>query len=123
MPGNPPRKPWEGCRRIAEKRIGSGGRIRTYDLRVMSPTSYQTAPPRTGKRRHHTDAQVALARRLRGHARRARICKQMRLLAQCRATSRPCEFALHHLSEQAGPPLDRFNERDRSVLVALHFSF
>ena len=30
---------------------GSGGRIRTYDLRVMSPTSYQTAPPRTGKRR------------------------------------------------------------------------
>ena len=25
---------------------GSGGRIRTYDLRVMSPTSYQTAPPR-----------------------------------------------------------------------------
>ena len=28
-------------------RIGSGGRIRTYDLRVMSPTSCQTAPPRT----------------------------------------------------------------------------
>ena len=29
----------------------SGGRIRTCDLRVMSPTSYQTAPPRnrTGK--------------------------------------------------------------------------
>ena len=26
--------------------IGSGGRIRTTDLRVMSPTSYQTAPPR-----------------------------------------------------------------------------
>ena len=25
---------------------GSGGRIRTYDLRVMSPTSCQTAPPR-----------------------------------------------------------------------------
>ena len=25
---------------------GSGGRIRTTDLRVMSPTSYQTAPPR-----------------------------------------------------------------------------
>ena len=25
---------------------GSGGRIRTYDLWVMSPTSYQTAPPR-----------------------------------------------------------------------------
>ena len=24
----------------------SGGRIRTYDLRVMSPTSYQTALPR-----------------------------------------------------------------------------
>ena len=26
--------------------IGSGGRIRTCDLRVMSPTSCQTAPPR-----------------------------------------------------------------------------
>jgi hypothetical protein len=26
--------------------FGSGGRIRTYGLRVMSPTSYQTAPPR-----------------------------------------------------------------------------
>ena len=25
---------------------GCGDRIRTYDLRVMSPTSYQTAPPR-----------------------------------------------------------------------------
>src|SRR5882672_10638183 len=29
--------------------IGSGGRIRTYDLRVMSPTSCQTAPPRTSE--------------------------------------------------------------------------
>jgi hypothetical protein len=28
--------------------ISSGGRIRTCDLRVMSPTSYQTAPPRAG---------------------------------------------------------------------------
>jgi hypothetical protein len=27
----------------------SGGRIRTCDLRVMSPTSYQTAPPRNRK--------------------------------------------------------------------------
>jgi hypothetical protein len=27
---------------------GSGGGIRTRDLRVMSPTSYQTAPPRGG---------------------------------------------------------------------------
>ena len=26
--------------------FGCGGRIWTYDLRVMSPTSYQTAPPR-----------------------------------------------------------------------------
>src|SRR5690349_18549778 len=30
--------------------VGSGGRIRTCDLRVMSPTSCQTAPPRTGAR-------------------------------------------------------------------------
>jgi hypothetical protein len=29
----------------------SGGRIRTCDLRVMSPTSYQTAPPRGGPTR------------------------------------------------------------------------
>ena len=26
--------------------LGSGARIRTWDLRVMSPTSYLTAPPR-----------------------------------------------------------------------------
>ena len=31
---------------------GSGGRIRTYDLRVMSPTSCQTAPPRTSAAVH-----------------------------------------------------------------------
>ena len=29
---------------------GSGGRIRTSDLRVMSPTSYRTAPPRVACR-------------------------------------------------------------------------
>ena len=28
--------------------MNSGGGIRTRDLRVMSPTSYQTAPPRGG---------------------------------------------------------------------------
>src|SRR5690606_20262795 len=28
-------------------RVGSGGRIRTCDLRVMSPTSCLTAPPRS----------------------------------------------------------------------------
>ena len=28
--------------------IGCGGRIRTYDLQVMSLTSYQAAPPRGG---------------------------------------------------------------------------
>ena len=33
------------CRLFA---INSGGGIRTRDLRVMSPTSYQTAPPRGG---------------------------------------------------------------------------
>ncbi len=27
---------------------GSGDRIRTCDLRVMSPASYRTAPPRVG---------------------------------------------------------------------------
>ena len=29
-------------------KVDSGGGIRTRDLRVMSPTSYQTAPPRGG---------------------------------------------------------------------------
>jgi hypothetical protein len=28
---------------------GSGGRIRTYDLWVMSPASYRAAPPRVGE--------------------------------------------------------------------------
>ena len=32
-----------GLSRVTEN---SGGRIRTYDLRVMSPRSYQTALPR-----------------------------------------------------------------------------
>ena len=36
----------------------SGGRIRTCDLRVMSPTSYQTAPPR-----NRLEKLVALPRR------------------------------------------------------------
>ena len=31
--------------------FGCGERIRTSDLRVMSPTSYQTAPPRGNRRR------------------------------------------------------------------------
>src|SRR5690625_2218736 len=30
--------------------VGCGGRIRTGNLRIMSPTSYQTAPPRGGLR-------------------------------------------------------------------------
>ena len=35
-----------------EPKNSSGGRIRTYDLRVMSPTSYLAAPPRiNGARR------------------------------------------------------------------------
>ena len=40
----------EGDRHPARRNVGlsgSGGRIRTCDLRVMSPTSCQTAPPRT----------------------------------------------------------------------------
>ena len=31
---------------LAEAEVGSGGGIRTHDLRVMSPTSCQTALPR-----------------------------------------------------------------------------
>ena len=36
-----------GIPRNSGRLYGSGGRIRTYDLRVMSPTSYRTAPPRS----------------------------------------------------------------------------
>ena len=36
----------KGARTGAQEGDGSGGRIRTCDLRVMSPTSYRTAPPR-----------------------------------------------------------------------------
>src|SRR5690606_20324283 len=32
--------------RLSYAGVGCGGRIRTDNLRVMSPTSYQTAPPR-----------------------------------------------------------------------------
>ena len=46
----PPRKPCVlPCKTLARKgvlRRGCGGRIRTCDLRVMSPTSYRTAPLR-----------------------------------------------------------------------------
>src|ERR1700748_1070969 len=34
--------------RVSGDFLSSGGGIRTRDLRVMSPTSYQTAPPRGG---------------------------------------------------------------------------
>ena len=37
-----------GAGRVCNRRRNSGGRIRTYDLRVMSPTSYQAALPRIG---------------------------------------------------------------------------
>ena len=47
----------------------------------MSPTSYQTAPPRTGKTRHHTSPRP-LPQGKRGRP-RAR-CKRRRVLAQCR---------------------------------------
>ena len=33
--------------------FGSGGWIRTNDLRVMSPTSYQAAPPRINVQRYY----------------------------------------------------------------------
>ncbi len=33
------------------RKIGCGGRIRTYDLQVMSLTSYRAAPPRAKSKR------------------------------------------------------------------------
>ena len=39
-------RPARAVAKFAEQRRGCGGRIRTCDLRVMSPTSYRTAPPR-----------------------------------------------------------------------------
>ena len=38
------------------RKLGSGGRIRTCDLRVMSPTSCQTAPPRISKGGNNNDS-------------------------------------------------------------------
>ena len=61
----------------------SGGRIRTYDLRVMSPTSYQTALPRNlwnisvrpdscaVKRPHRFELSQRARRSTRGRGRRA----------------------------------------------------
>src|SRR5690348_13863599 len=46
----PTKKPHEEAF-LHQERSGSGGRIRTCDLRVMSPTSCQTAPPRIRVRR------------------------------------------------------------------------
>src|SRR6185312_8610181 len=40
------KRPSDDLRRAVS--AGSGGRIRTYDLWVMSPASYRAAPPRGG---------------------------------------------------------------------------
>jgi hypothetical protein len=42
--GRPPSRALSGC--VRQSASSSGGGIRTRDLRVMSPTSYLTAPPR-----------------------------------------------------------------------------
>src|SRR5215217_7407784 len=44
-------RPQKARKPPGERRLSnSGGRIRTCDLRVMSPTSYLTAPPRGGQK-------------------------------------------------------------------------
>src|SRR6185312_4029263 len=50
----PTKKPHEEAF-LHQERSGSGGRIRTCDLRVMSPTSCQTAPPRIRVRKVYRD--------------------------------------------------------------------
>ena len=45
LSGGVHREPWAD--RVCNRPGNSGGRIRTCDLRVMSPTSYQTALPRS----------------------------------------------------------------------------
>ena len=45
-------------------RSHSGSRIRTYDLRVMSPTSYQTALSRTNHVRHFSERERVYALRI-----------------------------------------------------------
>jgi hypothetical protein len=59
----------------------SGGGIRTRDLRVMSPTSYQTAPPRGG----NVDSSNARASASRRISRRVRCPRR----AGCRGGARP----------------------------------
>ena len=58
-----------GKRRHSAALPSSGGGIRTRDLRVMSPTSYQTAPPRNKKGRYSDPAKRV--KRARRPARRA----------------------------------------------------
>ena len=91
-------------------RLGSGGRIRTCDLRVMSPTSYRTAPPRdeTGLSdcipgpRHckvagqgrRTRASVKGTRHLPIHCREAMIRDQAQASARWAATAAAFACAL-----------------------------
>jgi hypothetical protein len=65
-------EPGRGKRRPAAALHGnSGGGIRTRDLRVMSPTSYQTAPPRN-RDQEITRRGAGRSTRHRGCGRRAR---------------------------------------------------
>ena len=73
--------------------VGSGGRIRTCDLRVMSPTSCQTAPPRTGNA-HDTKTGVDVSSRNAGHR---RFPPTPRIRAGCR------DFAAFSAVRASGP--------------------
>ena len=101
--------------------VDSGGRIRTCDLRVMSPTSYRTAPPRVvvpdgsaappamqdvarcrdarrrRRHRHELDAPAGRGRRLRtAPSRRSSACSRSRASARAStpaARSPRCRWA------------------------------
>jgi hypothetical protein len=88
----------------------SGGRIRTYDLRVMSPTSYRTAPPRIQKTDGTTGSRGRQARlwdsSMRGNGARARRRSQRALVVAAAA-------------RQAAGGRTRRTSRCRCVLISL----
>ena len=82
--------------------FGCGGRIRTYDLQVMSLTSYQTAPPREKKRpalAHYPPARVWC------------LCKEAR---DTRAVARPGSDLLSHILRCSTIGAEGFHGRVRN---------
>ena len=64
--------------------LSSGGRIRTYDLWVMSPASYRAAPPRDAVLRTKCSVQRGLTVHLRGGVAKLSLLAQAKEISSCR---------------------------------------